>query len=199
MANLEAKSPISTGTLVLVVGPSGAGKDALLASGRAAFAHDARFVFPRRIITRAGDDSSESHDAISPEAFEIAESAHEFLLSWRAHGLGYAIPGSAKAALTNEKVVIVNVSRASIDAAERLVERVVVIHVTAPVEILAQRIAARQREPESEIAARLKRQVHLAVSRATVIEINNAGKLEEASRHFIAALKNLALREADGG
>jgi phosphonate metabolism protein PhnN/1,5-bisphosphokinase (PRPP-forming) len=191
--------PIPTGALALVVGPSGAGKDTLMNAARMALAGDDRFVFARRIITRASHDTSESHDVISVEAFDRAEAAHDFLLSWRAHGLGYAIPGTAASALRASKVVVANVSRASIGAAERLVERVAVLHVTAPIAVLAQRIAARGREPEETIAQRLARQAPLTAVRAPIIEIMNAGSLDDAVRPFRVALRTLAEQAAGNG
>lgn len=180
---------IGTGTLALVVGPSGAGKDTLIDAARAELSTDESFYFARRVVTRASHDASEQHAAMTSEAFDRAEAEGQFLLSWRAHGLGYAIPDAAREALCASRVVVANVSRGSIADAERLVERVVVLHVTAPIEILAQRIAARGREPVEAIAARLQRQAPLTANRARLIEIVNDGAIEHAARRFTAALK----------
>lgn len=185
---------IATGVLALVVGPSGAGKDTLINAARQLLAGDERVLFARRVVTRASHEASEDHDAIDPTAFEQAAAEGAFLLSWRAHGLAYAIPRAAADALQRDAVVVANVSRGSIAEAERLIERVVVLHVTAPVEVLARRIAARGREAETDIARRLARQAPLTAVRAPVIEIVNAGDLEEAARVFSQALRSLADR-----
>ncbi len=189
---METTTRIGTGILALVVGPSGAGKDTLIDAARAELVGDGRFVFARRVVTRAGHDASEQHDAMSPEAFDRAEAEGAFLLSWRAHGLGYAIPDAAREALKSARVVVANVSRGSIGDAERLVERVVVLHVTAPVSVLAQRIAARGREPAEAIASRLQRQAPMTVERAPIIEIVNAGAIQTAAQRFTDALRALA-------
>ena len=62
---------IGPGRLVLVVGPSGAGKDTLLAHARAACRDDPDIVFPRRVITRPSS-AAEDHDTLSDAAFDQA-------------------------------------------------------------------------------------------------------------------------------
>jgi len=46
------RDTIGPGRLVLVVGPSGAGKDTLIGLARAASADAGDIVFPRRVVTR---------------------------------------------------------------------------------------------------------------------------------------------------
>jgi|LNFM01.1.fsa_nt_gb phosphonate metabolism protein PhnN/1,5-bisphosphokinase (PRPP-forming) len=188
---------IVSGTLALVVGPSGAGKDTLIDTARAELATDESFYFARRVVTRQSHDASEQHDAMTPEAFDRAEVEGAFLLSWRAHGLGYAIPDAARQALRASRVVVANVSRGSIADAEQLVERVVVLHVTAPVSVLAQRIANRGREPFEAIASRLQRQAPLTANRARIIDIVNDGTIEDAARLFTDALRSLQAPSED--
>lgn len=82
------------GRLVLVVGPSGAGKDTLMRLAQEQLRDDRRFIFVRRVITRKADAALEDHDTMSEAAFAAAEAAGAFMLSWRAHGLGYGLPRS---------------------------------------------------------------------------------------------------------
>ena len=192
-----ASGALATGALALVVGPSGAGKDTLIEAARGALEGDDRIHFARRIVTRSSHAASERHDVMSEGEFDQAEAAGEFLLSWRAHGLAYAIPGANRKLLRASRVVVANVSRSSIRDAERQVERVVVLHVTAPVAVLAQRIGARGREPVDAIAARLARQPPLISARAPIIEIVNVGSIEDALRRFTAALRSIADQTSD--
>ncbi len=76
---------IGPGRLVLVVGPSGAGKDTLLRLARAACADDHDIVFPRRIVTRASS-ADEDNIAVSPDEFRRARERGEFAVHWEAHG-----------------------------------------------------------------------------------------------------------------
>ena len=52
------------GRLVLVVGPSGAGKDTLINRAKEALKGDPRFHFVRRVVTRAADAAAEDHDTL---------------------------------------------------------------------------------------------------------------------------------------
>src|SRR5215469_16830602 len=98
---LEAKA----GLLVLVVGPSGVGKDALIAGARAALTGDPSVVFPRREITRPQETGGEGHLELSQAEFDRRETAGAYVLSWRAYGLGYGVPAEIAADLATGKTV----------------------------------------------------------------------------------------------
>jgi phosphonate metabolism protein PhnN/1,5-bisphosphokinase (PRPP-forming) len=168
--------------LVLVVGPSGAGKDTLLAAARQALAEDARFRFVRRVITRPAYAGGEDHESVSEAVF----TTRDFALQWHAHGLRYGIPIDIAEALACGVTVVANVSRSVIaQAADRF--PVQVIEVTAPPELLAARLATRGRETPADAAARLARQVKLPAGVSVQTVVNDASP-EEGARRFLAAL-----------
>jgi ribose 1,5-bisphosphokinase len=168
--------------LVLVVGPSGAGKDTLLDAAKRALAGDTRFHFARRVITRPAEAGGESHEAVTDEEFL----ARDFALQWHAHGLRYGIPVQA---IEAAPVAVANVSRTIIkEAAQRFVTRV--IEVKAPHEMLAARLGTRSRESSAGIAARLARSVVLPAG-VVAETVMNDGSVAHGAARFIAAL-NLA-------
>ncbi len=168
--------------LVLVVGPSGAGKDTVLGLARVALADDRRFRFVRRVITRLAEAGGEDHEAVSPSDF----ARRAFALRWHAHGLDYGIPVDIEADLARGVAVVANVSRRVIvEAAARWPVRV--IEVTAPVDILARRLAVRGRETPTDISARLARRVDLPAGVAVETVVNDAAPAEAAAL-FVAAL-----------
>ena len=145
---------IENGTLVLVVGPSGAGKDSVLNGARAVLAGDDRFVFVRRTITRESGAGGEDNVEATPEAFAAAKAAGAFALSWRAHDLDYGIPVAIEDDLQARRCVIANVSRSVIEPARDRYAGLRVVNVTAPVAVLAKRIAMRGREDTAAIEKR---------------------------------------------
>jgi ribose 1,5-bisphosphokinase len=175
---LAALKAEETTMLVLVVGPSGAGKDTLLNAARDVFRNDPRIHFVRRVITRPPDPAGENHEPVSEAAF----AARHFALSWSAHGLHYGI-----AAVDTAPVVVANVSRGVIAAAAAQYP-VRVIEVTAPPEILAARLAARGRETAADVARRLDRTA--TIPPGLVIEtVWNDAPLVVAVERFVAALR----------
>ena len=176
--------------LILIVGPSGAGKDTLMNGARAALADDARFRFVRRVITRPGDMGEEAHESVTEQAFELRREAGDFALTWRAHGLHYGIPADISVDLARGRVVIVNVSRAVVaEAAARFPVRV--IEVVAPANVLARRLAARGRDDAVDVARRLSRAVELPlpIDRERVM---NDGTVEAGVRRMVAAINRVA-------
>ena len=174
--------------LVLVVGPSGAGKDTVLGMARVALASDTRFRFVRRVITRAADAGGEDHESVSEDGF----AARSFALWWRAHDLSYGIPSDVIDDLARGTVVVANVSRGVIAAAaERFATRV--IEITAPPDVLATRLANRGRETPDEVARRLARDVPIQ-DHVPVDRVVNDGTPAEAAEAFVAALIRAAER-----
>jgi ribose 1,5-bisphosphokinase len=172
--------------LLPVVGPSGAGKDTLLAAARERLAGDPRIVFIRRAITRPAEAGGEDHEALDEAAFALREAAGGFALSWRAHGLAYGIPRRIEADLAAGRVVVANLSRTVLaEAARRYKTRVVVV--TAPPPVLAARLAARGREAAGDIAERLAREVELPPGLARVEVVNDADVATGAAR-LVAAI-----------
>ncbi|MFO1190068.1 MAG: phosphonate metabolism protein/1,5-bisphosphokinase (PRPP-forming) PhnN [Alphaproteobacteria bacterium] len=176
------------GVLVLVVGPSGAGKDTLLAGAKAALGADRTIVFARRVITRPAEAGGESHEPATAAEFARRKSAGAFMLAWDAHGLSYGIPAALAADLALGRTVIANVSRTVIEDAQDRVMRVRVIEVTAPPDVLAQRLAARGRESADSIAERLARAATALPSGVAVETVINDASESEGIARFLAAL-----------
>jgi ribose 1,5-bisphosphokinase len=177
------------GGFVFVVGPSGAGKDSLIGFARGAFANDPRIVFPRRVVTRASSEH-EDHDSIDEAAFTEAETAGTFALCWRAHGLGYAIPKSARDQVETGKVAVCNISRRVVPWTRLHLPNVKVVEVTAPAEVLAARLAGRARLEDGDLAARLARS--LEVWTPVDVSIVNDRSIDEGGRELVNFITNHA-------
>jgi ribose 1,5-bisphosphokinase len=87
MSDDELPSIAGARRLIVVVGPSGAGKDSVLRGWRAA--PDAPH-FAQRVITRA-PDATESHEAVVPGDFAGLRAQGLLATWWRAHGLDYGV------------------------------------------------------------------------------------------------------------
>ena len=172
--------------LVLVVGPSGAGKDTLMAAAAGRLRGDGRFCFVRREITRAAEAGGEEHVAVTPAEFAARRAAGAYALAWEAHGLGYGIPAAIGGDLAAGRVVVANVSRGVLgEAAGRF--PTCVLEITAPIEVLARRLAARGREAEGDILARLARAIPLAKG-LDVVRVVNDKAVEDGVAAVVAVL-----------
>ena len=177
---------IGPGRLVLVVGPSGAGKDTLLGLAKTACADDRNIVFPRRVVTREASQA-EDNEQLSPDAFRQAVARGEFAMHWEAHGHHYGLPRAIEDDVRAGHIVVVNVSRTVVDALRRAYADVVVIGVTAPPEILAERLAIRARGSDGKIEQRLDRAVD--ETGAPDITIHNVGNAQEHAERLVRIVK----------
>jgi thymidine phosphorylase len=182
------------GRLVLVVGPSGAGKDTVLSAARARLGDtetSGATVFARRAITRPADAGGERHEAVSEADFAAVEAAGGYLLSWRAHGLAYGIPARYRDDLAAGRQVVANVSRGVVAQACARWPNCLTVVIDAPLALRAERLALRGREPANDVAARLYREAGWTPPTDTRIVVNDDTP-ERAVDAFLAAIAQSA-------
>lgn len=185
----EVGGRLGPGGLVIVVGPSGAGKDSLIEGYKAKVAGHSMLMFVRRLITRPAEAGHEDHEAISYTELEKKIENGDVALSWGAHNLLYALPKSVDSHIASGGVAIANGSRRIIPHALAKYHHTLVIHITAPVEVLAHRLAQRGRETEEDIANRLRRAEMTFGSTPNVTTIENVGSLDVGVALFEQAIE----------
>jgi ribose 1,5-bisphosphokinase len=167
------------GPLFYVVGPSGAGKDSVIAWARAA-SDPARIAFAHRYITRPATPDAENHVALSFDEFEARRHRGWFALHWRSHGLSYGIGREIDLWQAAGIAVVINGSRAYLaEAAARYPELRPVL-ISAPADVREARLRARQRETGAALAERLDS--HPAIDHPRLATIDNSGELRSAGR-----------------
>jgi len=176
---------MTAGRLIAVVGPSGVGKDSLIAA-----MVDARPQLHRvrRVITRRPEAGGEPFEAVGEAEFARRRAAGAFALWWTAHGLHYAIPATTWAVLAQGRDALANLSRGALEDARLAFPRLHVLSVSAPAEVLARRLSGRGREHAADIARRLARDTPPLPDGLTVTRIDNGGRLADSVAAALGAL-----------
>lgn len=177
------------GLLLVVVGPSGAGKDSVMGFAARHFVHRPDILFVRRVITRPSDAGSEVHESVSAAQFEDMRRSGAFAVSWQAHGLSYGIPQEIAARVAVGMTAIVNGSRAALPAIRAAFGEISVALITAEPAVLAKRLAARGRECEEDVLRRLTREAPEIIVGPDVTVIDNSGRLDIAGNRFVALVE----------
>lgn len=188
-----AESPIRAGDLarpglaIGVVGPSGAGKDTLMA---AAAERDPSLCLVRRVITRPASAGGEDFEGVTQDDFARRRAAGEFALDWQAHGLSYAIPKTALDLAASGRIPVMNLSRGALSEAARIFPHFLPLYIHARPEVLAARLASRGRESAEDIAERIARAGQWAEGLALpVTTIDNSDGLSPALDQFLTAIR----------
>lgn len=175
-----------TGRLIAVVGPSGVGKDSVMAGLHAALPNT---QLVRRVITRAPELGGEEYEAVSAERFQAMARDGAFAVHWGAHGLQYGIPVTVQDSLEAGADCLANFSRSALEGAAAIFPRFVVLNITATPETLALRLTARGRETADEIAARLAQADKPLPRGLEVLHLPNDGPLAETVAQGVALLQ----------
>jgi ribose 1,5-bisphosphokinase len=121
-------------------------------------------------------------------AFQEAVERGAFAINWEAHGHCYALSRAIDDDIRAGRTVIANVSRTVIGAMHRAYAEVVVIAITAPPEILANRLASRGRSSDGKIEQRLGRMVDDDSAKPDVT-IVNMSSAEYHARQLMRIIK----------
>ena len=179
------------GRLLLVVGPSGAGKDSVIAWVRERLARDGggTVCFARRTITRELKPGGEQHLAVSAEQFAALRTTDQFALCWHANGCSYGIGVEIVDWLDSGLTVVVNGSRQNVpDALARFPFAEVVV-IRASEATLRERLTARARESAAQIEERIRRAASVTVPGGVeVAQIWNDGELARAGQALLDLL-----------
>jgi ribose 1,5-bisphosphokinase len=175
-----------TGQLFVVVGPSGAGKDTLIAGAMTA---NPALHWARRVITRPEAAGGEPFEGVSKSQFDQRLARGDFALHWQAHGLHYGVPLAELAPLQDGRSVVLNGSRRALAQAVAAYPDVIVLHITVPLPLLAQRLAARGRESLAEITDRLARADTALPQGLRSVEIANDTSPEAGMARLSQALR----------
>jgi ribose 1,5-bisphosphokinase len=175
-----------TGRVFAVVGPSGVGQDTLLAGAVAA---SPALHWARRCITRPETPVGEPFIGLSQADYAEKRIAGAFTLHWKAHGLSYGIEVGEFAPLAKGRDVLFNGSRAALSAALLRFPDLVVLRISAPSKVLAERLMARGRESAAEVEARLARASYELPEGMPVIDIANDSSPAEGVARLLAALQ----------
>ncbi len=175
------------GRLIYVMGPSGAGKDSVMAFARAA-SDPARVTFAHRYITRPPSGDAENHIALTEAEFAARQRAGWFALSWQSHGLCYGIGREIDLWLASGVSVVVNGSRAYFAEAVRGYPDLLPVMVMAAPEVRRARLLKRNRESASQMIERLDRRIETLPDHPGLATIDNSGELSLAGTRLLDLL-----------
>lgn len=184
------------GAWVFVCGPSGAGKDSVIAWARERLAVDSRVVFARRMVTRPAQTGSD-HEPVTSRDFDVLLQREQLAWHWRSHGFGYGIARRYAHQAAWGRVVVVNGSRehlADVDPVPGIYR----VLVEAPEDQLAGRLRQRGRDDLESIAQRLARNSRFTGMEADLV-IANDGELCQAGsclQHYLQGLATALSRPA---
>lgn len=181
---------MSQSTLFYLIGPSGAGKDALLAYAREHLRGSENILFSHRYITRPSQAGGENHIALTQAEFDQRQQLGLFALSWQSHQYAYGIGVEIDAWLQAGAHVVISGSREYLPQASQRYPQMLVILVKVNSDIIRQRLVERGRETVQEIEARIAHNQQLPpVEHPRLYVLNNDSSLAEAGVKLITLLK----------
>lgn len=160
-----------SGGWVFVCGPSGAGKDSVIAAAQQRVGQHPGLVFARRLVTRPMQPGSD-HDPVTESAFQELVWNGGLCWHWQAHGFFYGIAQRYGSEVQSGRWVVVNGSRAHVSDLPPS-PQVRVVQISATPEQLALRLNQRARDSTDAVAKRLARNTRFDHMGADCLIVND--------------------------
>jgi ribose 1,5-bisphosphokinase len=173
------------GTLFLVVGNSGSGKDSIIYGVSNKYPSNlTQLHIVKRYITRPPSET-ELNNPITVDEFKNLEEQEKFALKWHIYRLDYGVPIEIDNWLKEGHPVIVNVSRTIVKEANERYGNIKTIFVDVPFEITLQRVQERGRESGDLLDERIERARKSQKFPKADFIVDNSGKLEDAINQLL--------------
>lgn len=140
------------GTLFLIIGNSGSGKDTIIREVIKLWPDSKMPVrVAKRYVTRPPHES-ENHVSITPDIFYHMKREGKFFLTWHSYDLEYGIGKEVLTWISQGTNVLINVSRLVVSEVCRKIPGTKVIFIFVPLEVTIARLKKRKREPANSDA-----------------------------------------------
>ena len=177
------------GTLFLIVGNSGSGKDSIISGVIKEYPSNLKKVYaPKRYITRSPSEF-ESNTSVTKNQFKELEEKGVFAFIWHIYELDYGIPKDFEELLEKGHPVIINVSRTVIEIARKMYKKTKVVFIEVPFEIILQRIRDRKRETKEFLKKRIERAKQNQKPSLVDFIVDNSGELSDAVYQLLEYIK----------
>ncbi len=173
------------GTLYLVVGPTGSGKQALIDT-----ALEVRGDLRRAplIIAPGRSDNRGVVGSIPADRFQHMRRQNAFILQWDADGIRYGLTHDAAKQLRDGQSLILAADAAMIPLAEREFKNVRTIYITARMDVLRRRLMAINFGTDRDIDMHLSQAGRVKPHGDEVIVVDTSDSIAEGARALVNAI-----------
>jgi guanylate kinase len=185
---------MSRGKLVIVSGPSGAGKGTLVSAVRGRVPAVWVSVSATTRSPRPGEVEGEAYYFLPPADFERRVAAGEFLEHAEVHGNRYGtLRSTVDAALDQGRIVVLEIDpQGARQVREKLPDAVLVFILAPSTEELVRRIRQRGAESDDDIAVRMataEKELALVGTYDCVVQNDDLRRATDELTHFIESLQ----------